>query len=138
MFEEKEEPDRPLIEEMKQRMLGIVQLNTYKYNRALLTLRNKKNAGVGDDTEDTYSFGNLWNGITSLQKINGYLTSDVRLLLSKNTPIAAGTNGVAVIPVTTPASTLNNPAVEAAEQDARLEQYRRAGPTPHIGPRRDW
>lgn len=138
LFEDEEEPDRPLIEEMKERMLGIMHLNTYKYNRAMLTLKNKKNAGLRDDAEDEYSFGNLWNGIASLQKINGYLTSDVRLLLSKNTPIAAGANGVAVVPISMPASTLNNPANEAAEQDARLEQYRRAGPTPRIGPRRDW
>ena len=139
LFESKPEVERPLVEEMKEKMRNLIQLNVYKYNNSILTLRNKIKPGVGDDTEERYQFGNLWNGITSLQKINGYLTSDVRLLMSKGATATAGnTVGIIGVPTTYQPTIVNNPSNEAAEQEARLERYRKAGPTPRIGPRRDW
>lgn len=133
LLEDDEEVEKPLIEEMKEKMISLIKLNTYKYNKSILTLRNKIKPGIGEDTEERYYFGNLWNGIASLQKINGYLTSDIRLLMNKGTSALAGnTVDIIAIPTAYQPTIANNPATEAAEQDARIEQYRNIG-NPYLG-----
>lgn len=140
LFEDDVEVERPLIDEMKEKMLNIIKLNAYKYNAKELTLKNKIKSGTGNDTEEAYYFGNLWNGIASLQKINGYLTSDVRLLMNSKTTPTINSTGVVVVPTgALQQPTPSNPSNEAAAREAERQSRLRANShLDRIGPRHDY
>lgn len=120
-----------------EKLLNTITLTAYKYDRHM-SLDIKRHPGVGDDTMESYDFGNLWNGITSLEKLTTNLDIDVKFLLSKKQQLVDGNIEAIIMATRASTSTRNNPAEEASKRDASIDKYKSTGVDPFAGvPLRD-